>query len=190
MKILQQIYQHPVLTNREMKAVMDSHHKTIVRKGDVLLKVGQTANEYYCLESGVIRSFVIDYDGMEITTNFFEDGDLVIEVVSLFQRTPTKECIQALTDCVCWRISFKDFQQLFHASEGFREWGRGWLTQELLDFKQRSIELVTVSAKERYLSFLRNHAAVAKHAPLKCIASFLGITDTSLSRIRREIARI
>jgi CRP-like cAMP-binding protein len=135
-----------------------------------------------------MHSFAYDYNGNDITTDFFCNYDIVIEVLSLFQRIPTTENIQALTDCDCWKLDFDVFQELYHSIPGFSEWGRLWMTNSLFQFKQRSVEMVTISAKERYLQLIKEKPQVILQSPLKNIASYLGITDTSFSRIRKEIS--
>ncbi len=162
----------------------------MINKGDFLLREGHIANEYFILEQGLIRAFVHNFDGKDITTSFFVKDEIVIDVSSLFQRIPSNENIQALTDCVCWKIEFQVFQELFHSIEGFREWGRAWMAQSLFEFKNRSVSMITDSATDRYLNLLQHKPDVLKYAPLKQIASYLGITDTSLSRIRKETAQI
>jgi CRP-like cAMP-binding protein len=185
--LLQKIYQNAPMTSAETEIVINSFKRIEFKKGDYLLKQGQIANEYFCLESGLIRAFVYDYKGDDITINFFGDNDIVVEPSSLFQRIPTKENMQALIDCICWRIDFATFQQHFHNIEGFREWGRGYLSQSLFHFKQRSISMIADSATERYLTLLKQQPQILQNAPLKYIATYLGITDTSLSRIRKEV---
>ena len=108
-------------------------------------------------------------------------------MLSLFQRTPAQENIQALTDCVGWQISYDDFQELFHSIAGLSEWGRYWMTGKLFQSKQRSLEIITTSAKDRYENLIKEKPQVILQSPLKYIASYLGITDTSFSRIRKEI---
>ena len=186
-ELLSQVYQHPLIGSQELNMLIDAHQKVILKKGDYFLEKGQIANEYMILESGLLRSFAYDYNGNDITTDFFCDFDVVIEVLSLFQRTKSEENIQAITDCVGWKIDFDTFQELFHSIDGFSEWGRLWMTGRLFHFKQRSIDMVTTSAKDRYLRLIEEKPQVVQHAPLKYIASFLGMTDTSLSRIRKEI---
>lgn len=189
MNTLQKIYTHPLLSPEDVNVIAGAHKKINIPKDTFLLKEGQTANEYYCLESGLTRSFVIDFNGNDITTNFFGNNEVVIEVNSLFQRIPSKENIQAVTDCVCWKIVFDDFQQLFHSIVGLTEWGRAWMSQELFHFKQRSVSMITDTATDRYLALQHKRPQILQDAPLKHIASYLGITDTSLSRIRKEVAK-
>lgn len=187
--ILTDIYSHPSLDEQAVSRIAAAHEKKVLKKGDFLLQEGKVASNYYCLENGLIRAFAVNEEGREITTGFFSPGDVVIEVASLFLRTPTKENIQTLTDCTCWKISIDTFQQLFETIEGFSEWGRTWMSGVLFSTKQRSLSMITDSATERYLALQKEHPEIIRHAPLKFIATYLGITDTSLSRIRKELGK-
>jgi CRP-like cAMP-binding protein len=188
-EILRAVYQHELLSEKNLEAVFHAHKKVKFSKGDYILNLGTTPNRYLVLESGLIRSYVLDYNGNDITTNFFTKKDLVIEVSSLFQRIPSQENIEVLSECTCWQIDFQTFQELFHSIEGFREWGRAWLSNSLFEFKQRSVSMITNSATERYTNLMDSKPEVFQHSPLKHIASYLGITDTSLSRIRKEMLK-
>lgn len=186
-ELLSKVYQHPLIDVEEMSKIISAHKPISIEKGEFILKTGQTANSYLILETGLIRSFVYDFDGNDITTDFFTSSEVVIEVLSLFQRTTTQENIQAITDCKAWEIDFNVFQELYHALPGFSEWGRYWMTGKLFQFKQRSIEMITTTAKDRYAKLIKEKPEIVLQAPLKNIASYLGITDTSFSRIRKEI---
>ncbi len=187
--VLEKIYRHPELSHKVLQDIIDTHTKVVFAKGDSLLSEGDMANEYYCMESGFVRSFAICSEGDDITTGFYGPSEIVIEVASIFLRIPTKENFQALTDCTCWKIKLEDFQQLFESKKGFSEWGRSWMSGILFMSKQRSLSMITDSATERYLSLLKEQPGILHHAPLKHIATYLGITDTSLSRIRKEVSK-
>ncbi len=186
-KLLEIVYAHPLITEDEMIQIVNAHERVCFKKGDFLLKEGNIANEYFIIESGLIRTFVYNYEGDDITTNFAGDSELAIEVSSLFQRIPTQENMEVLIDTVCWKIKFEVFQKLFHSNHNFREWGRAWLSNSLYGFKQRSTSFFVDSATQRYLQLMKEKPQILQQAPLKYIASYLGITDTSLSRIRKEI---
>ncbi|MFD2600341.1 Crp/Fnr family transcriptional regulator [Sphingobacterium corticis] len=185
--ILSQVYQHPLISKEDLARIIAAHKSITFRKGDSLYSRGQILNEYLILEEGLVRSFTHDFNGDEITIDFFGQHEVVIEVLSLFQRVPLQEEIQALSDGSGWVIDYDIFQELFHAIDGFSEWGRLWMTNKLFQFKQRSIDMITLSAKDRYLNILTTKPQIMQHVPLKQLASYLGITDTSLSRIRKDI---
>ncbi|MEO6631596.1 MAG: Crp/Fnr family transcriptional regulator, partial [Mucilaginibacter sp.] len=116
-------------------------------------------------------------------------GQIVFEVSSFFNRTRSKENIQALTDCEGWFISFEQLNNLFHDLPEFREFGRGVLVKAFAALKNRTLMMITETAEERYAFLLKTNPEIFQHAPLKNIASYLGITDTSLSRIRKEFSK-
>lgn len=187
MSILRRLYKNSVLTETELSLIIDKHKLVTISKGQFLISESQYSNEYYCIEKGLLRTYVIDFNGNEITTNFIGEGELAIDVTSLFHRLPAKENVQALTDVKAWKIEFDYFQELYHQIPNFNEWGRAWMAQQLVDLKEKSTAMITQSAKDRYLQLLEKSPHIIKYAPLKYIASYLGITDTSLSRIRKEI---
>ena len=189
LKILQHVYTHPLLTDDDLLTISSLHKMVVYNKGDFYLKKGDKPNSYLILQSGLMRSFIFDYEGNEITTHFFTEREVVIEVLSLFKRNSSEESIQALTDCVCWEIDFEAFQELFHTIPGLSEWGRAWFSEELSQFKKRSVEMITQRAAERYMKLIKEKPQVIRQAPLKQIATYLGITDTSLSRIRKELSK-
>lgn len=187
-EVFQKVYRHPLLTEADLKTLADAHEPVEVPKGTVLLREGKIANEYYILQSGIARAYVYDYNGNEITTEFFSENEVVISTSSLFQRIPSQENIQAVTDCILWKLNFEVFQPLFHSMPGFREWVRLWFTTQLFFIKQRSLDMIRETATARYLKLLQEKPEITQYVPLKQIASYLGVTDTSLSRIRKEIS--
>ena len=152
---------------------------------DFLLREGQVSDEYLFLDQGCLRAFALDPDGQEVTTGFYQGGQVVFEVSSFFTRTPSQENIQALTDCAGWFITFQQLNGLFHARPEFREFGRSVLVHGFAALKSRMLAMITESATERYDHLLRTTPEILLHAPVKHVASYLGITDTSLSRIRK-----
>jgi len=163
-------------------------HKLIARN-ELQLQVGKIADEYLYLEKGFMRSFAYTTEGDEVTTNFYLPGQMVFEASSFFNRTRSKEGIQALTDCEGWFLTYKALNDLFHGFPEFREFGRSMLVKGFADLKIRMLSMITETAEERYEQLLQDQPEIFQHASLKNIASYLGITDTSLSRIRKELSK-
>lgn len=183
------IYKHPLLNEENYNTISEAHKSLHIDRGEYLLRQGDIANEYYCLERGLIRSYAVNPQGNQVTTDFFGNNDIVIEVSSVFLRIPTKENIHTLEQSICWKLSLSDFQCLYNTMEGFREWGRMWMSAALFDSKQRALSIITDSAKERYLALLKTRPEILLYAPLKYVATYLGITDSTLSKIRREVSK-
>lgn len=156
-----------------------------LEKHQFLLEAGRVSDDYFFLDRGLLRAFVHDPAGNDVTTGFYAGGQVVLEVSSFFHRTPARESIQALTDCAGWGLSFRQLNALFHARSEFREFGRAVLVGGFAALKDRMLAAITEPAAARYEHLVRAHPEIAQHAPLKHIASYLGITDTSLSRLRK-----
>ncbi|MDR2773206.1 MAG: Crp/Fnr family transcriptional regulator [Tannerella sp.] len=186
-KFLRNYFTDRQLKKEELDVVLPYFKQVTFEKNDFLAQAGKVTNYYWFLESGFIRSYTFDPEGNDITTHLYSTGDIVIDWSSFFLRRPTREYMQATEKCVCWELDFNTFQMLFHSIESFREQGRATLVGSYFALKERSISMITDPAKERYLRLLKEKPDIFQHASLKHIATYLGITDTSLSRIRKEI---
>lgn len=187
-KLLSDVYCYPTMNPQELQRIIKHHEQVRFQKNEFLLKAGQVANAYYIVEHGLVRSYLHDFNGNDITRDFISDGEIANEVSSLFQRIPTRENMQALTEVVAWKIEFCTFQELFLSIPSLTEWGREWMTKQLVKSKDRATEMITDPASIRYARLLKEKPLIFRQAPLKHIASYLGVTDTSLSRIRKEFA--
>lgn len=183
---LLEIFKPEKFTPSELDTVLGQFSPSIFQKNEYLVEEGQVTHFYYFLESGFARSYAIDVEGKDVTTNFYSEKDIVIDWHSFFLKTTCRESIQALSPCRCWKITFEGFMTLF-GIEAFREVGRTRLVSSYFQLKNHTVSMIADDAKERYLQLLREKPAIIQNVPLKHIATFLGITDTSLSRIRKEI---
>lgn len=185
---LTRIFTEQLFNKEELDKILPRFKQVEFNKSDYLLQEGKTAHQYWFVESGFIRSFVIDTEGRDISTDFYTTGDVVIDWPSFFLRNSTRENIQALTPCICWQLDFDAFQVLFHSIETFREQGRTRLAASYFALKNHSISMIADQAIDRYKRLLQEKPEIIQNVPLKQIATYLGITDTSLSRIRKEMA--
>ena len=169
-----------------MYHLLKSHSIVTFKKNDVILTRNQIMDAYYIIESGYMRSIVENFDNEEVTIEFFKPNDIAFDVVSLFQNTPSQITLEAITEVRCLKLSFNDFLKFYQQYPDFSEWGRNWMTAAYLKLRKRTISMATHSALHRYLEFISEMPEIHKDVPLKHIASFLGVTDTSLSRLRRS----
>lgn len=186
LNFIQSVHPMPLNSAVEISAFFEEKHFS---KNDFLLKEGKVCNEYYVMEKGFARAFALDPEGNDVTTAFYSSNQVMCELFSFFKRIPSGENIQALDDCKVWCITFDQLQVVFHAMPQFREFGRTILVNAYAYLKQRTLSMIRKTAEERYAHLLETSPDVFQYAPLKNIASFLGITDTSLSRIRREFSK-
>jgi CRP-like cAMP-binding protein len=161
----------------------------LIAKNEYFLKEGRASNEYLFLDHGFMRAFAHDTEGNDVTTNFYSDKQVVFEVSSFFNRSIARENIQAVIDSAGWTITYEQLNMLFHTLPEFREFGRHILVKGYASLKTRMLSMITETAEARYESLLKTNPEILQHAQLKHIASYLGVTDTSLSRIRKEISK-
>jgi CRP-like cAMP-binding protein len=187
--LIQYLQNTSVVSHAIAVEIADKFKPKIIAKNQLQLSEGKICDEYLFLETGYMRGFAHDIDGNDVTTGFYQAGEMVFEVSSFFNRSRSKENIQALSDCEGWYISFAELNGLFHSLPQFREFGRSVLVKGFAGLKTRMLAMITETAEERYATLLKTNPEIFRRAPLKHIASYLGITDTSLSRIRKEFAK-
>jgi CRP-like cAMP-binding protein len=184
---LTKIFNPQNFSSEDLEKVLAQYEKVEFAKNDYLIQEGQIANFYYFIETGYARSYSIDLEGNDISTKFFSSMDIVIDWHSYFLKAKCRENIQAITPIVAWKITFEHFMKLFNV-EAFREVGRTRLVNNYFELKNHSVSIIADTAKDRYLNLIKQKPDIVQNVPLKQIATYLGITDTSLSRIRKEIA--
>jgi CRP-like cAMP-binding protein len=160
-----------------------------IARNEYLLKEDTVCNESHFIDEGFMRSYTYDLEGNDVTTAFYSKKMFASDLLSFFKRTPSKEYIQALTDCETWYITYDDMQASFHTIPEFREFGRLNIINHYGTLKQRMLSMLQETAEQRYSDLIKSNPEVLQNAPLKYIASYLGITDTSLSRIRKDFIK-
>jgi len=188
-KLIQFFKNSNLVSSKSAEEIANIFSPKEIKKSDFLLKEGRISNEYFFLENGFIRAFANDVEGNDVTTNFYSAGQVVFEVSSFFNRTIAKENFQAIVDCDGWYITYEQLNNLFHSMHDFRDFGRSILVKGFSSLKIRMLSMITETAEQRYDALLKTNPEIFQHAALKHIASYLGITDTSLSRIRKEYVK-
>ncbi len=171
----------------KLKIVIENFEFHAAEKNTFLLKENNVSTNTYFLESGFIRSFVFDNDGQEVTTNIYSAPCFVNDFLSFFKQQASTENFQTITNCTLWSINYEQVQTNFHNVPEFREFGRMMLVTNYSKLNERMIGMIKDTAEKRYLKLLQQHPAIFQNVPLKIVASYLGITDTSLSRIRKDL---
>lgn len=154
-----------------------------ISKKSFLLKEGNVCREIYFVSKGLLRCFYIKHD-KEISSWFMREGDVIISVESFFKQTESQEQIQALEDSSLYYISYDEMQFAFANFSDFNTIGRILTEKYYVLSEQRLYSLRMRRASERYLFLLNHFPQILLRVPLKYIASYLGITEETLSRIR------
>ena len=155
---------------------------------DYFVAIGKVNTHHFFMTEGFMRAFTHNPEGAEVTTDFFNSNRHVWEADSFITQARSLENIQAITNCQGFLLSFEKSNALFHSIPEFREFGRLMLLNEFAAYKKRTLSLITQTAEERYAELINTNREIFQYAQLKHIASYLGITDSSLSRIRKEFS--
>ncbi|NOY36910.1 MAG: Crp/Fnr family transcriptional regulator [Chlorobi bacterium] len=160
--------------------------KRSLPKGTLLLEQGKTCKYLNFMESGFARAYYYR-EGKEITSWFAFENDIVASMYSFTAQKPSYENIEIMENCVLHSIHFDQLQQLYKEYPEFNLIGRLLIEKYFVELEERIFSLQIQSAKERYKEILNNHPELLKRASLGHIASYLGISQETLSRIRANI---
>jgi CRP-like cAMP-binding protein len=168
--------------------IVDHFEERRFSKNEFFLKEGKVCDFLYLAE-GFMRAYTFDLRGNEVMTDLFARNRQVYDHASFFLQTASEENIQAVTDCLGYSITFDNMNTLFHSVPEFREYGRGMLVKQLVSYKKRTLAMINKSAEQRYGDLIKDDEEVFQFVQLKHIASYLGVTNSSLSRIRRDFSK-
>ncbi|RHR38143.1 Crp/Fnr family transcriptional regulator [Parabacteroides sp. AF18-52] len=150
-----------------------------------LIKANMFCKSAYFIEKGMTRSFWL-VNGEEITTSFAYEGSIVFSMDELYYNKVSEEFVETLEEVVAYQISLADLLHLFQTNIELANWGRVIHQNEYRRLHRSHKERLTLSAKERFEEFKQQFPEVYQRVQLGYIASYLGITSSTLSRIRAQ----
>ena len=156
--------------------------------GDLLHVGNQEAKYVYFLSEGLVRVFSCTKNGNEFNKSFAQEGQFIAAIQSPIGATPSIYSIQALEEVVAIAINKKDLDKLYYRSLLWANIGRLYMETLAVRKEKREAQFLLDSAEDRYLQFVEDHPGLADRLPLYHIASYLGITDVALSRIRKRLS--
>jgi CRP-like cAMP-binding protein len=157
-------------------------------KGDYFVRCGEVCRQIAFIGEGVLRTYYINDKGDEITICFCSEKRFTTSFKSLITQQPSQLNIQALEATQIITLAYKDLQKLYVESKSWQTIGRLLAEREYLSMESYAVALNRETAKEKYTRLLKEQPQVIQRAPVQQIASYLGITRETLSRIRRQIA--
>lgn len=157
-------------------------------KDEYFSEAGKIAQRVGFISDGIIRVCYYNNQGEEITKYFIEENNLVVDLESFDNEIPSSAYVQAITDCKLLLFSKKDWNELLDTIIGWDTIVHKIISKALRQKVDRRSPLVSEDATTRYLKFLEIYPNVVNRIPLSYIASYLGVTQSSLSRIRKNIS--
>ena len=152
-----------------------------------LIKKGVRCKYVYFIEKGIVKSYWI-VNGEEHITSFSTEGCLVFSMDELYYNKESEEFAETLEEVEAYRINVADLNRLMETNLELCNWGRIIHQNEYRRLHRSHKERLSLPAKERYEEFMKQFPEVCKRVNLKYIASYLGITLSTLSRLRNEKA--
>lgn len=156
------------------------------KKNSYLLDEGQVSNHVYFIKEGLVRSYYLK-DGEEISTWFMLENDVVFSIKSFYNRVPSKEIVQCIKNTTLYYISYEELDMLYTKFVEFNIVGRVLTEKYYMLSEERLFSMRRQSAKERYLYILKNHGKLVKIVPQKYLASYLGISVETLSKMKIKL---
>jgi CRP-like cAMP-binding protein len=187
--LIHHLLQFGSLNSQQVDLINESVTVRTYKPGDYFLKAGQVSREIGFITNGIFRVCYYDNDGNEITRYFIDESNFLADINSFNTGVQTTEYVQAVTDCELIILSKQAMENL---SRTIIVWDSiiSKITAKALSEKVARISLMMPQdAATRYQSFLENFPNLANRIPLQYIASYIGVTKSSLSRLRRDMGK-
>ncbi|WP_298148668.1 Crp/Fnr family transcriptional regulator [Flavobacterium sp.] len=177
------------LSNKDKELCEQFFEPVIFPKNRVIEQEGKIPRYLYFINNGFLRLFYYNEIGEEVTTHLNCPPGFITSYHSFNNQEKSINNLECITECELLRISKGNLDLLLQQSEAFKDFSI-WVFQQSLAYNEnRSIELATLTAEERYLKLIKNYPEILHNVPLQYIASFLGMNPKSLSRIRNQTIR-
>jgi len=176
-----------ILVSKELEKEINSISKKIViPKGNILLDLDERCGNLFFIEKGLVRGYYFDED-KEITNWFAGESEFATCFYSFIANKPSFEIIQTLEDCELVQLSFSSLKNLYDKFPETERLGRIITENYYIKLEERILNIQFKTARERYQKLSSSKPALLQRASLGQIASYLGITQETLSRIRSEV---
>lgn len=170
----------------EIEALLNAMEMVLYAKNTILFDTNKTEKYVYFIEKGIARAYC-NTKKQQATFWFGQEGDVILSYNSYVKEKPGYEIIELLEDSKLWRISHQTLQMLYTVYIGLANWGRKLAELELIKTEERFINYQYKTAKERYIELINKTPTLIQRVQLIHIASYLGVSPVTLSRIRAEI---
>jgi CRP-like cAMP-binding protein len=184
----QTLNKYSPLSPQALKRYFSACQYTHIAKGTTLYAIGEIPSSFAFIHKGLMRAYLIDEEGNEFNKNFFAEGRFPGSMSALLNNETSILAIEALEDSEIIIIDFKQFRLELFADNELMAFHINYLEQHwLLEKEPKEIGYLQHEAKHRYLMFLDKHESILSRLPQYHIASYLGITPTQLSRVKKDL---
>lgn len=175
------------ITDEEFEDSIKDFNKIHLKKGELLLQEGKVCKQMYFVNRGSLRTFYFNNNAEEITHCFRSENTFISSLRSFILQEPSFLSIMALEETELIAIDYDKVQELYSTSMAWQNIGRLLTEGAYMEMEEYASVLINESAKEKYLRLLEEQPEVVKKSNVQHIASYLGVTRRTLSRIKKEI---
>lgn len=175
------------LSDSELNDIADAFKSKTVKKNNYLLRQGDTCSDLVFVQKGCLRLYYLN-DDIEVSVWFAFEQSSAIEIYSFISENPSNYFLQAIEDSEVLYLPKTELNKLYRRQPKMQEMMRNFWEDVILNLINRFTALQTDSAEKRYLDLLKKPDYM-ETIPQKYLASFIGVTPTSLSRIRKQITK-
>lgn len=187
--ILLNVSKHITLDERETDLFKSILKHRILKKRQFLLRSGEIAKYETFVVRGLLRAYTVDRSGYEHVVMFAMENWWVSDLYSFLTQTPGDQNIDALEETEVLQIEKSDLEKLYLLVPKFDRFFRILLQNAFVANQQRILASISETAEEQYLSFIKKYPSLEQRVPQHQVASYLGITPETISRIRRGILK-
>ncbi len=175
------------VNNEELTKISSFFKPVTLKKGEHFVKTGRQSDRLGFVQSGIIREYVF-IDHKEITKWISTKGYFVVDLASFMFKIPARWNIHALTDCELYIINSKDYQKIGQVIPRWTELEKLFISKCFTVLEDRIITHLSMTAEERYQQLFNFNRELFNQVPLQYLASMLGMTPETLSRLRKKAA--
>lgn len=185
--VLSAIDRYYKLSNQSKNLIIDEMEAFRMKKGEVLIQEHSPSPYLFFIEKGAVKNHYIDEKGNKQVVWFGFEGDICFSLNSYINMSYMHETTELIEDSLFYRVKISHVKALYTDYCDWANWGRCFIENVFVKTVKELDEYKALSAKEKYLSLIGNNLNVKKRVPLKDIASYLGVSPVTISRLRKEL---
>lgn len=174
------------VTDEELAIILSYFQPMKVKKDELLITHGQSSQRTFFVGKGCLRIYFINEEGQDATRYFAFENNFATALVSFISGDPSQEFIQAVEPSELLYIAQKDFYHLLDIIPAWEKFYRSYLEKAYVNNTNRLMSFITMDARERYAQLLAEDPIIVQRLPNKIVASYLNISQETLSRLKTK----